>query len=737
LKSRGCFCGYVALSLLLFSGVSAHATNYFVATSGNDGNDGLSESTPWGPSLSNAVNRIHGGDHLFVRGGEYRGEIHITNSYGIAGNYVQIQAYTNEVPVLKGSRIVTGWVTSSMANVWMRTNWPYNSQQVFVNSNCLQQVGWPTEHNQAYGFITNWVWDCANWIYIPYGYDCTDIDPVTHTINIGNAITNMTANTFYYDGANQVLYVWLKDGSAPTNKTVEVSVDYAIFFDDSTSGYVRVSGLSFQHCNTTAWQLMGVGVKIGWKGIIENCSIEWCDNGGLTMYANAQAVSCRLCNNGQMGFQSGGNTNLLLSGCLLTNNNYRYFAAGNACGIAGAMKIIDVVNYLDGHFMPAGATIENCEFAGNVGCGVWFDTCTGGAPIIVRNNYIHDNAMSNRPGEANCPFGIFIENSCGAQVYNNVVVSNSNCGILIGRSWGCKVYNNLITATYDAPQGSGAALAIQPAGTQPTYGNRVFNNLVVNNRCLMDFLSVTNGYQVWTDGGVSFTNYNYDNYYDFNCFYRFGQAVVLYASSMPYSDLTTWTAATTWDSHSITSNPSLVGCRLSASSPCIDQGTNVGVVVTTDYDGVPRPLDGNNDGVASFDIGAFEFASPSSDTDKDGLSDADEVNTVQTDPTIGDCDGDSQLDGEEFIAGTDPWDSGKYFSMNGDPSGSSATGFVVAWQSATGRLYTVSSCTNVPVPAWTNLPDAASLEGTGARMSVTNSMSNAALKYYRVGVKRE
>ena len=47
--------------------------------------------------------------------------------------------------------------------------------------------------------------------------------------------------------------------------------------------------------------------------------------------------------------------------------------------------------------------------------------------------------------------------------------------------------------------------------------------------------------------------------------------------------------------------------RLRPGSPCIDAGTNLSALVSSDLNGLPRPLDGNRDGVAGYDMGAYEF----------------------------------------------------------------------------------------------------------------------------------
>jgi hypothetical protein len=56
-----------------------------------------------------------------------------------------------------------------------------------------------------------------------------------------------------------------------------------------------------------------------------------------------------------------------------------------------------------------------------------------------------------------------------------------------------------------------------------------------------------------------------------------------------------------------------------ASSPAIDSGTNADLALL-DLDGVARPADGNGDGLAIVDIGAYEFPNP--DQDNDGVVDA-------------------------------------------------------------------------------------------------------------------
>src|SRR5262249_6060377 len=115
-----------SLALLFFSLLvllclmlqSARAATYYVATTGDDINAGTSLTVPF-RTVSKAMNKAVAGDTVYLRGGTYREQVDVFAGGGSSGKYVTVTAYSSEVPVIKGSDVVSGWVQHSGA-IWKK-----------------------------------------------------------------------------------------------------------------------------------------------------------------------------------------------------------------------------------------------------------------------------------------------------------------------------------------------------------------------------------------------------------------------------------------------------------------------------------------------------------------------------------------------------------------------------------------------------------------------------------------
>ncbi len=86
---------FVKLFLFLFFvGLKLNATTYYVTTSGNDGNSGLSEASAWRTIAYAANHATIAGDIVYVKAGLYDNE-NVNISSGISGNLIRFEGYKN------------------------------------------------------------------------------------------------------------------------------------------------------------------------------------------------------------------------------------------------------------------------------------------------------------------------------------------------------------------------------------------------------------------------------------------------------------------------------------------------------------------------------------------------------------------------------------------------------------------------------------------------------------------
>lgn len=357
---------------------------------------------------------------------------------------------------------------------------------------------------------------------------------------------------------------------------------------------------------------------------------------------------------------------------------------------------------------------------------------------------IHDNLVYCDPSRGD--HAIVLRDVCNPIVYNNVIVDSPAGGIAIQNGCDAILANNTF---YNID--SAIKLFDHRGRVGPPYCLSALSGRATVIQCIV--WNGTRAIDVSGSAGAPFDRFRARVIHsDLQ-----GGTNSVYSGSNTKYDVA-------WEGPVLSADPLFVSpqtrdWRLRAGSPCIDAGLALlGSYVTTnaviegpsrllyavtndlgelaghDILEMPRPLDGDGDGAARFDLGAYERVLPEADSNADGIPDGwaldQGFNPLDNDVASGDPDEDGMTTLQEFVADTSPHDARSVFRIETAalsppaPVEESVLRIHLA-QTSTNRLYTLLRSTNPglagadwsPAPGFENLRGAAD----GMDLQVTNA----------------
>lgn len=443
--------GSALLAALLLSGLPAAEAAVLVVDRSHpkaqDAGPGSAEQPL--RSLRAALRRLQPGDVLRLAPGVYRESVDLRhsslNKAPASAERTVIEGPEDGVAIIKGSDRVSGW-ESLGDGLFVRRDWPANSQQVFVDGRALRQIG---------GTIYNGYPDKKQHPMAKLHAGAGGIWPG----RTDGTIDDLPFESFYYDREKRALYVRLRAESLRERK-VEASVRPFLVIGEGVRN-ITLRRLSFRHANTTDIAQSGAISLRGDDVVLEHLDIQHVDGAGIDITGDRNVIrSVKAVYCGQLGIKARGR------GALVTDNevSFNNTRGFNKWWEAGGAKFVGEGGLKD-------SVVSGNKAIGNDGDGIWFDW-------MNEDNRIEDNVAAYNKG-----FGIHYEASSGAEIRSNSVFGNKQRGIYLSNSRDSTVAENLVVGNglggivaVDARNGKHGSYDLRP------YNNRVLGNIVAWNK---------------------------------------------------------------------------------------------------------------------------------------------------------------------------------------------------------------------------------------------------------------
>lgn len=417
----------ILAALLTLLAPTAKAATYYVSPTGNDANNGTSQSTAWRTVArvqQESVGLQPGDQILFQRGGTYSGHLTV-NASGTAGQRIVFGAYGNgSLPVISGATTVSGW-TVHQGHIW-RANVAQGVKYVHVN-NSLQTLarypntGWlrvntasTTQLNSSGLTQANGHWHGAelvvrstNWCYenaVVSNFSNGTLSFPSIVYNPGNYqwgffLRNKLSELdspgeWYHDPTAGVLYFWAPANADPNTMNVLASV----------------------HEN---------GIEVGWQ----------------RQYVTVQDLA--FSGHKHAGVYNGGGAHVNVTGCTFERSYYglrSYGSYGTYSGNTLRHTYASSMAILDHNTTVENNTIEDIALVAGLGESFWgyYGMYVSGATNVVRANRI------TRTGNS----GIFLGGSplVEKNIITDIMVTlNDGGGIYWDSADGAVIQENIIS----------------------------------------------------------------------------------------------------------------------------------------------------------------------------------------------------------------------------------------------------------------------------------------------------
>ncbi len=439
----------LSLTLVWCGAGVAIASEYHVAQTNpaaDDKNSGTADKPFKTIHAAVAGARLKPGDTMYVHEGVYRENVELSGAnahQGRPGAHIRILAWPKDVVEIKGSDVVADWKKcaggtpaattapaippASNGKVYVRENWPHNTQQVFCDGKPLTQIA---------GFVGEG--------YVQEAWEGRK----------GKSLADLEAGSFYYDRDAKNLYLWLPGGEDPAKHVIEAQVRSG-GISTCDLDYYDIAGFKVTHAS------VGMGGSFGSHNTLENMEVTYADFCGIGVGGSFNTlINCKSNHNGNTGISTYNRGHRVVH-CEVRFNNRRRWSAGWHAGgmknfssdtvVSGCIAEGNVESpgiWFDGS--NTGVTIENCRCFRN-GLGIMYEI---GERAIIKNNICYEN--SGR--------GIYISNSAYSSIVHNLCYRNGMSGIVV-----------------IGVEREGGTVGDEETTYTPARGNVVWGNILIDN----------------------------------------------------------------------------------------------------------------------------------------------------------------------------------------------------------------------------------------------------------------